>query len=267
MGRAKEKGIRENRADWLEAGHLLGEGKALYFTLRRGGVSPPPYDTLNLSGTNGDEPRNVLENRSQVAGWLGLELRDMVFMRQVHGTEVRRVSEGGALRERVVPGTDGLFTTRPGLALVALTADCVPLALGFESPPGVAMLHAGWRGTVGDIVGEALKRLSSLGAQPGEFRAVIGPCIGPCCYSVDEGRARLFVEKYGERSGVVKVGDGYRLDLALANRINLLRAGVEEENIHRVGGCTCCREEYFSFRREGVTGRQGALVMLLPPPR
>ncbi|MDI6872950.1 peptidoglycan editing factor PgeF [Candidatus Solincola sp.] len=264
MRKAEGKGIKEGNADWLEAGRLLGEGMALYFTRRWGGVSPPPFASLNLSVNNGDDPRNVLENRSRVAERLGVELRDVVFMRQVHGTRVRRVLGGGRRRERVVPAADGLFTTRPGLVLAALTADCVPLALGFPSPRGVAMLHAGWRGTLNDIAGEALRRLRSLGVRPEEVRAVMGPAIGPCCYRVDKGRALLFVEKYGEESGVV-TGDGERrLDLFRANRINLLRAGLREENILRVGGCTCCDEDFFSFRREGVTGRQGAFVFLLP---
>lgn len=267
MRGTEEKGIREGKTGWLEAGRLLGEGMALYFTLRWGGVSPPPFTSLNLSLSDGDHPRNVMENRARVAQRLGVELRDVVFMRQVHGTRVCRVFRGGRHRERVVPAADGLFTTRPGLVLAALTADCVPLALGFPSPRGVAMLHAGWRGTINDIAGEALRKLRAMGVSPEEVRAVMGPAIGPCCYAVDEGRALLFVEKYGEESGVVS-GDGVsRVDLFRANRINLLRAGLREENIHQVGGCTCCDGDFFSFRREGMTGRQGAFVLLLPGER
>jgi len=260
--RTEGKGIREGNAEWLEAGRLLGEGVALYFTRRWGGVSPPPFASLNLSAAGGDRPGNVLRNRARVAERLGVELHRLVFMRQVHGTRVCRVREGGKRRERVVPAADGLFTTRPGLVLAALTADCVPLALGFPQPRGVAMLHAGWRGTLHDIAGETLRRLRALGVRPEEVRAVMGPAIGPCCYRVDEGRARLFVEKYGRESGVVEEEGGFRLDLLKANRLNLVRAGLREENIYRVGGCTCCDEDYFSFRRDGRTGRQGALVMM-----
>ncbi len=265
MEKAEVRGIREENTEWLDAGRLLGKGVALYFTRRWGGVSPPPYDQLNLSASCGDDPGNVLLNRMRAAARLGVELRDVVFMRQVHGTRVRRVLRGGRHRERVVPDADGLFTTRPGLVLAALTADCVPVALAFDRPPGVAILHAGWRGTLHDIAGVALRRLRSLGVRPEEVRAVLGPAIGPCCYRVDEGRAALFVEKYGEECGVVRWEEGPCLDLPLANRINLIRAGLEERNVHRVGGCTCCQRDFFSFRREGVTGRQGAFVMLLPP--
>lgn len=257
--------VRRHRSEWLEAGRLLGKGKVLYFADRRGGVSPPPFSSLNLSAGNGDRLQNVRANRSLAADRLGVGLQDLVFMGQVHGVRVRRVYKGGEGRERTVPATDGIYTTRPGLVLAALTADCVPLALGFSSPEGVAMLHAGWRGTLADIAGAALERIcSSLGVDAGKVHAVMGPAIGPCCYRVDEGRARMFVEKYGEESGVVVFGEDYRLDLFRANRVNLVRAGVREENIHRVGGCTCCDSRYFSFRREGETGRQGSFVFLLP---
>lgn len=264
------KPSEDMRADsgWLVAGHLLGEGKALYFTNRHGGVSPPPFHSLNLSLREGDHPGNVIANRRLAAGRLGVEVRDLVFMRQTHGVRVCRVRKGDWETAPVVPDADGIYTTDTGLVLAALTADCLPIALGFKDPDGVAMLHAGWRGTLRDIVGEALGRISSaLGVAAPEVRAVIGPGIGPCCYQVDEGRARLFVEKYGEESGVVVEEHGYRVDLGRANRMNLLRAGVKEENIHRVGGCTCCLNDYFSFRREGVTGRQGAFVFLLTKGR
>jgi YfiH family protein len=162
-----------------------------------------------------------------------------------------------------VPGCDGLYTTEEGLALAVLTADCVPLAVAFPSVPLAAVLHAGWRGTIGDIAGSFLARLrEELGLSPPDARVVMGPAIGPCCYLVEEGRARLFVEKYGEESGVVREDGGFRVDLPRANRLNLARAGVREENVHLVGGCTACEASYFSFRRDGETGRQGAFILV-----
>lgn len=248
---------------WLEAGYLLGEGFRLLFTDRHGGVSRPPYDTLNLSPDRGDDADAVRANRRAVATVLRLRPGRLVFMQQVHGLRVTRVRRGGGKMPRTVPLVDGLYTSEACLALAVLTADCVPLALAFPSAAVVAMLHAGWRGTLGDIAGSALRSLNNdLGLSPGEARAVMGPAIGPCCYRVEEGRARLFVEKYGKESGVVAESGGPCLDLARANRINLMRAGVKEENIHRVGGCTCCEARYFSFRREGITGRQGSFILM-----
>ena len=251
------------RGGWLEAGYLLGRGFRLLFTDRHGGVSRPPYDTLNLSPDRGDDADAVRANRQAVASALRLRPGRLVFMQQVHGLRMARVRRGGGKRPRTVPRVDGLYTTEAYLALAVLTADCVPLALAFPAAAAVAMLHAGWRGTLGDIAGSALRTLSNdLGVSTGEARVVMGPAIGPCCYRVEEGRARLFVEKYGEESGVVTESDGPRVDLVRANRINLLQAGVKDENIHRVGGCTCCDARYFSFRREGITGRQGSFILM-----
>lgn len=253
-------------AGWIDAGDLLGEKTGLIFTDRNGGVSPPPFDSLNLAYHTGDEPHNVNENRMRVATVMGIAAERFVYLQQVHGVNVARATAHDMAGESNRPGveftaSDGAYTTERGIVLSVLTADCIPCAIALPSAGVVAMLHAGWKGTICNIVGSALAGIErELGRDPGEIKAVMGPAIGPCCYEVDEGRARLFVEKYGEDSNVV-CGEGkHRLDLFQANRINLLEAGVREENISRVGGCTCCEKRYFSFRRDGVTGRQGAFV-------
>ena len=250
---------------WIESGALLGEGVRLVFGNRRGGVSPPPYASMNLSLAVGDREENVRANREMAAAYLGVAPGDMVFMGQVHGTRVAAVGREPAREPRTVPQVDGLYTDRPGVVLGVLTADCLPLALFFPSPRTVALVHSGWRGTLGDIAGETVRRLrEELDAGVEEARAVLGPCIGPCCYRVDEGRAAAFVEKFGEKWDVlIRDEGGWRLDIARANVVNLLQAGLREENIVRLGECTCCRPEYYSFRREGRTGRQGSFLYLL----
>ncbi|RJP31790.1 MAG: peptidoglycan editing factor PgeF [Actinobacteria bacterium] len=251
-------------AGWIYAGDLLGKNIGLIFTDRRGGASPPPFDSLNLAYHTGDEPDNVVRNRAEVAQTLGIPEKRFVYLDQVHGLHVVRAAlpDGGSTGEAIL-AADGVFTTQRGVVLSVLTADCVPIAVGLPAAGIVAMLHAGWRGTVGNIAGCALHGMRmELGLDPGEIHVVMGPAIGPCCYEVDEGRARLFVERYGEKSKVVTGEDGRRLDLLRANLLNLIEAGVREENISGVGGCTCCDDRYYSFRRDGVTGRQGAFVFL-----
>lgn len=253
---------------WIDAGHLLGEGVGLFFTDRSGGVSPPPHATLNLSYRTGDAAENVRANRRRVASLMGVDAKDFVYLEQVHGVAVKRAAVRDDDDMSPDPGdayaaTDGVYTTEPGLVLAVLTADCVPLALYLPSAGMVAMLHAGWRGTIGDIAGRALRTIAAeTGCGVSDARAVMGPAIGRCCYEVDEGRARLFVERYGGESGVVTEGDGYHLDLFKANMINLREAGLDEANVERSGGCTCCERRYYSFRRDGETGRQGAFVLL-----
>jgi len=265
--------VKENkptgpRSRWIDAGHLLGKGVGLIFTDRSGGCSPPPFDTLNLSYRAGDGNANVAKNRRIVAAELGIEPERFIYLKQVHATSVRQAGTNdlgspGSHRYEAFADIDGVYTALKLAPLAVLTADCIPLALAAASQGVVAMLHAGWRGTIHNIAAEALSRIrTEFGIEPREFHAVMGPGIAPCCYRVDEGRARVFVEKYGERSGVVLLQEDLRLDLFRANRINLLEAGLNKENIYRVGGCTCCERGYFSYRREGRTGRQGAFVFL-----
>lgn len=251
---------------WIDAGNLLGEGIGLVFTDRYGGLSPPPFDSLNLAYHTGDEPDNVCGNRRIVASALGVPKERFVYLEQVHGLRVARAETRGELRngdgnEAVIAASDGAYTLQQGVVLSVLTADCVPIAMALPAAGAVVMLHAGWRGTIGNILGSALEVMGrELVCDTGEIRAVMGPAVGPCCYEVDEGRARLFVEKYGVEGGVVTGKSKRRLDIIKANKINMLEAGLKEENISMVGGCTCCDARYFSFRREGVTGRQGAFV-------
>ena len=248
-------------SSWIDAGNLLGEGIGLVFTDRYGGLSPPPFDSLNLAYHTGDKPHNVFDNRMMVAAALGAPRERFVYLEQVHGLRVVKAEIRGDGNETVLAASDGAYTLQQGVVLSVLTADCVPIAMALPAAGAVVMLHAGWRGTVGNIVGSALEAIGrELVYDTGEIRAVMGPAVGPCCYEVDEGRAQLFVERYGVGEEVVTGKSMRRLDIIKANKINMLEAGLKEENISTVGGCTCCEERYFSFRREGVTGRQGAFV-------
>ncbi len=260
-----DEGVIPAASGWLEAGHLLGPGFRLVFTDRMGGVSKPPFHELNLAFHTGDDPLKVAENRAILARAIGLEENRVFYPHQAHGLDVAWLETASlkplACDEDLLKEKDGLVCDQSGLALSVLTADCAPLALAYPKHGILAMLHAGWRGTLGDIVSAACGMIEELsGAQPSDARAVIGPCIGPCCYEVDEGRARLFVEKYEGEEVVVRREGGWRLDLRKANILNMKRCGMVESAIHLVGGCTCCDPRYFSFRRERVTGRQGAFL-------
>jgi YfiH family protein len=253
---------------WIDASGLLIRGASLIFTSRHEGVSGAPFDSLNLGFRGGDNPEHVRINRELVASAVGLAPKRFIYMEQVHGTAVQRARalDGARATE---PGdsfkeTDGTFTREPLTVLAVLTADCLPLALAHKEGLFVAMLHAGWRGTFDNIAAYAMRALArDVSFRPEDVIAVMGPGIGPCCYDVDEGRASLFAEKYGDDSGVLQWGAGPNLDLYRANRINLLKEGLKEENINDVGVCTCCDKRYFSYRREGRTGRQGAFVYLM----
>ena len=250
-------------AGWVYAGDLLGEGIGLVFTDRYGGESPPPYDTLNLAYHTGDDPDIVRRNRISVARVIDIPESRIFYLEQVHGLEVVQAGSRGAVARKAFAAADGIYTIEPGAVLAVLTADCVPIALHIPAMRAVAMLHAGWKGTIGNIVAAAMHGMKEeLGSDIAGTRAVLGPAIHPCCYGVDEGRAHLFVERYGEESMVMTGEAGRNLDLVRANVLNLIEAGVKEENISMVGGCTCCEHRYFSYRRDGDTGRQGAFIFM-----
>ena len=220
------------------------------FTSRRGGVSPPPFDSLNLGVWTGDEPGRVEANVERVAARIGIGRRRIAMGRQVHGCEVQR--HAGAPPAGEAPAAaDGQATRVPGLACLVLTADCLPVALLCEG--AVAMVHAGWRGLDGGVLEDGLRALRELGGR-GPVTALIGPGAGPGCYEVgDELRARFATT-------------GPTLDLKAVAGARLRQGGVRA--VHDVGLCTICAHVdgapiFFSHRREaGRTGRQAGLAWL-----
>ena len=220
----------------------LPGGRAAFST-RLGGVSRPPYESLNLGILTDDDQDHVAENRARLAERLGLEER-LAGGLQVHGTDVK---EGDAPSPGERPEADGHLTTVPGLGLLVIVADCLPVAL--IAPGRAAMLHCGWRGLAGGLVERAVEAFDEPPA------AAIGPGIGRCCYEVGPEVLDAFAEIEG-------VADGPMLDLRAVARRKLEAAGVTR--IEDVDLCTSCRPDlFFSHRRDrGVTGRQGGVAWL-----
>jgi YfiH family protein len=220
-------------------------GARALFSTRRGGVSEGPYESLNLGILTDDEPDRVTENRRRAAAAAGVGAERMAIGWQEHGTELHEwqaAPDGGA-----PPHVDGQLTSLEGLALLVLTADCLPVALASDDGR-IAMLHCGWRPLAGDIVAKAVDRFDRAPA------AAVGPGIGRCCYEVGE----EVLERFADLDGVA---DGRMLDLRAVAEAKLRAAGVER--VEHVDHCTSCRPDlYFSHRRDnGVTGRQGGLVV------
>jgi YfiH family protein len=229
----ESKGVR-----WLEAD--LGGARAAFST-RLGGVSEPPYDSLNLGLLTDDEDDAVVENRQRLAAALGFAPEQIVFARQVHGKDLLHHP-----RERGGVEADGHVVREAGLVPLVFAADCLPIAL--RGPGGAAMLHAGWRGLTGGIVAAGAEAV-------GATRAAIGPGIGLCCYEVGEEVLQAF-------AGLDDVAEGRMLDLPEIARRLLDQAGVEE--VESAGLCTSCEADlFFSHRRDdGLTGRQAGLAWI-----
>jgi len=225
----------------------------LGFSTRRGGVSAPPFDTLNLGRSTPDRSESVETNRRRLLAAYALAPERLVTAGQVHGSRVVRVEAPGH-----VPECDGLVTTVPGLALAVTTADCMPILL--EARGAVAVAHSGWRGTADGMPRAALAALCEAGAvTPREVRVHIGPCIRDCCYEVGPEVLARFPQVTHRAAG----GSRY-LDLPRAACLELVSAGVPADAILDTGACTACEPaRYFSHRRDGTpSGRHWGLAAL-----
>jgi YfiH family protein len=214
------------------------------FSTRHGGVSEGPYASLNLGLMTDDRPERVGENRRRVCADVDADPERLAMNRQVHAATVNRAAAG----ERGKPG-DGLWTDEPGVPMLKLTADCLPVALArTNGTPALALLHVGRLGLLEGIVAAGVAALG------GPVAAAVGPGIGPCCYEVGDDIREDYRRRFG--SGVVR---GRNLDLWSATEQALRDTGVA--SVERVDLCTACHPDlFFSHRRDGgVTGRQGVI--------
>ncbi len=240
-------------------------------TTRRGGVSTGPYDSLNLGLHVGDDSDRVVENRKRAAAAVDLTLEDLVFCNQAHGrsvTEVTAADRGRGTRglDGAIEDSDALVTGEPGLGLVVMVADCVPIVLFDPGSRTLACVHAGWRGTVARVVEAALETMQARGAGPGRVLAAIGPAISPDRYEVGGEVKQAADESFGamaDRVLAARPGGKWLFDLWTANRLLLLEAGVRPENI-ALAALGTGDGRFFSDRSERPCGRFAAIARLDP---
>lgn len=231
------------------------------FFTRLGGVSKPPFDSLNVGHTVGDDLMAVEENHRRIFEVIGISKGQVVTARQVHGLQVAVVNEEH--QGRVIPNTDGLLTSAPGVFLMLRFADCVPVVLYDPVRKAVGLLHAGWKGSIMGIALRAIKLMEEVfGSKPKDIAAGLGPSIGPCCYAVGDDVVTLAREFWPDPPIIYTRQGKLHLDLWELNRRWLLRAGVIHVEV--AGLCTSCRkDEFFSHRASGgLTGRFAAVVGL-----
>ncbi|MEI5523509.1 peptidoglycan editing factor PgeF [Streptomyces brasiliscabiei] len=230
-------------------------------TDRWGGVSAAPYEELNLGGAVGDAADAVLTNRELAAKSLGLEPDRVVWMNQVHGADVAVVDGpwGSAPGATGIPSVDAIVTTRRGLALAVLTADCVPVLLADPVAGVAAAAHAGRPGMIAGVVPAAVRAMTELGAEPARIVARTGPAVCGRCYEVPEAmRAEVATVEpaaYAETSwGTPSV------DVCAGVHAQLERLGVHDREQSPV--CTLESPDHFSYRRDRATGRLAGYVWL-----
>ncbi|WP_046112353.1 peptidoglycan editing factor PgeF [Aquincola tertiaricarbonis] len=238
-------------------------GVGAWMSSREGGVSHGPWQGLNLGMAVGDDPAAVAENRRRFAEAIGAA---PVFLRQVHGRTVLRLTAADARRSEPLEA-DAAFTTEPGVACTVQVADCLPVLFAAPHGRGVAAAHAGWRGLAGGVLDATVAALcDAAGCGPDALQAWLGPCIGPRQFEVGAEVLQAFGgDPAGDRRFIPRRRpDGelrWLADLPALARERLAACGVAATT----GGAWCTVEtplRFFSYRRDGVTGRLAAAIWL-----
>ena len=241
------------------------------FSTRLGGVSPAPWDSLNLGATRGDDAGNVAENFRRFRAAIGAPGGALVQNHQVHGTLVRSVTDEDGERPESAPtvDADGLVTDEPGVTLTVFSADCLPILFYDPVRQCIAAVHAGWRGTAAGIAASAVEAMTGrYGCRPEDILAAIGPGISVCCFETTgdvPAALRAHLGQKAERCITDHQNGKFHVDLKLANRIWLEASGIRPEHIALCQACTACdREEFWSHRLLGKNRGSMAAMICLP---
>ena len=263
--------IRDNI--WSGRLDIFPEDRLVHgFSARQGGVSPAPFDALNMALHVGDDPARVWENRTRYFAAIGLDAERICTIRQVHGTEIvralrRDAGRGARNYADALADADALITNDSGVPLMLCFADCVPVLLYDPVHHAAGVVHAGWKGTVQRIAAQTVARMGEeFGTEPSDVIAGIGPSIGAGCYTVGAEVAERFRTAFPTHADeIIQEQDGaLHLDLWAANRLQLVEVGVAADNIDSADICTSCdRAFFYSYRAaDGRTGRLAAVMEL-----
>lgn len=266
MGRAAFRAAGELEVLFWPALAFLGVDA--FVTTRDGGESEGPYRSLNLGLHVGDDPERVVENRRRAAAALGAGLDDLVFGHQVHGIHETTVTEhergrGARSADDALEATDALVTDRPGVVLVTLVADCSPILLVDPDARVISTVHAGWRGALGGTALAAVAGMTRLGARPERIHAWIGPTVPQSAYEVGPEVEAAARGAFGADAGHTLASHGARahFDVAGANRVQLLSAGLYADHVH-LGTVGTDDPRFFSDRAQRPCGRFGLFARL-----
>jgi len=253
---AEQNGLRFFQFDSLHIRHAVFS--------RHGGVSPSPWDSLNVGGSVGDRIENVRENRLRTFKALECVPESMFDVWLIHSADVAYADTPTPMGDDL-PRVDIVLTDKPELTLFMRFADCVPILVYDPVKQVIGISHAGWRGTVKDVAGKTVNSMRKrYRTNPSDVIACIGPSIGPDHYEVGDDVIQQVAKLFGEKSDLVlhSHGDRTHFDLWKANQLLLQRVDVNK--IEVAGVCTACHtEDWFSHRAEkGRTGRFGALISL-----
>ena len=229
----------------------LGRRVVAFSSTRQGGCSTGNYAAFNVNAYCGDSAEHITENRRLLSVLLGLPEQHIIMPHQTHGTTVCRIDVPPT---ETIEATDALMTDVPGLCIGVSTADCIPVLLYDEEHHAAAAVHAGWRGTVRRIVGEAVRAMhDAYGTEPAALQAVIGPGISLDSFEVGDEVYEQFAAAGFDMPAISRRDDKWHIDLPSCNRLQLEAAGLVPAHIQMTGICTYQQyDRYFSARRLGI---------------
>ena len=227
------------------------------FLTRKGGVSLPPYESLNVSHDNGDRDEQVADNKARIAAAFGIDPGPLVLLNQMHQDGILVLREPFETIEGRLE-YDAVITDVPRVFLGIRTADCLPILIADRRKKVIAAVHAGRQGTALGITAKVIRKMMNVfDCRPGDLLAAMGPSIGACCYEIDERVFQPGWERFATSSGRGK----WMLDLTRINIDQVGNEGLNPAQISCTRLCTCCRADlFFSYRREGNTGRQLSFI-------
>jgi YfiH family protein len=259
---------RQGKISYLQPAWIQEGAVHAGFTTRNGGVSRPPYNSLNL-GYNTDDPRhNVEANRSTLARSFAIGPHLLLTVQQVHGTDILVIDEPNPdLSHFLSVECDAIVTDQPEIMIGILVADCFPVLLFDPVRKVAASVHVGWRGAAAGLLGKTVKAMqNSFGCRTENIAAAIGPGIGAHRYEVDRpvrDTFRIGVGDWEKIAEEVALGK-WHLDLKRSCQLQLEAADLDPARIEVAAECTCCHKElFFSYRRDnGKTGRQLGFIKM-----
>jgi hypothetical protein len=227
------------------------------FLTRRGGISQPPYRSLNVSFSDGDRGEDVSRNRDRITSSFGLDPNRLVLLKQMQQDGILVLKDLHTIKATPLE-YDALITDIPNLFLGIRTADCIPILVADPQRKLVAAIHAGRQGTVMHITKKVLRKMKEeFSSSIKDLLIALGPSIRPCCYEIDR---RVFKEEWRPFS-MEKKEEKWMLDLARTNIAQMKEEGADEGQISMIDLCTCCHHDlFFSYRGEGRTGRQMSFI-------
>lgn len=232
---------------WINSPHI---NTTHGFSTRNGGISPAPFNSLNLGGTD-DLPEHIAENRRRALGDLNIDMTQVSYLNQIHSNIVCQAQVGKQTG-------DALVTNQKNIAIAVGAADCYPVLFYDEKNQVIGAAHCGWKGTLARIVKNTINEMILLGAELSEIKVAIGQGISHANYQVSE----EVIQQFTDAGFSSNCWEERQLDLLQANRFVALESGIKPENIWSMNRCTT-EDDFFSYRRDnGKTGRMWAVIML-----